>query len=267
MVECNVKFCVRHRYEEAYKGVYHKHPCYELVYYCDGTGSGHFRDTTYQFKKDDFVVLPPKVKHIEQDDKGVEVLYIGFDILNFDRGEIAGLFHDSVYHIHEELENIYFETQHWSKYSYEIIRRYAEIIVIKLVNSKPQKKSEEVSLHIKNIVDYISSNYMDDINARKLAKIAGYSYDYFRRLFEESMGVSLKDYLTQKRVHVATDMLKSGKHSVAEVALSCGFKSVSHFCTVYKAETGETPYRMMKKQTAESIVHDDKFVRSSEKTE
>lgn len=261
MVECNVKFCVRHKYEDSYTGVSHKHPCYELVYYVNGSGAGRFRNITYVFNKDDFVVLPPKVKHIEKGDKNVEVIYIGFDILNADIGEIAGLFRNADYGIYEYLEKIYFETQNWSKYSYQLIKIYTEIIIIKLINSALEDKRESVNNDIKNIVDYISSNYMDDINAKQLAKIAGYSYDYFRKLFEQNMGVSVREYLTQKRVLVATEMLKSRKYSVKEVAYSCGFKSAAHFCTVFKNETGETPYQTISKESAENIVT-DKFIKS-----
>lgn len=264
MVECNVRFCVRHKYEEDYKGVYHKHPCYELVYYASGTGAGHFRNVTYKFKKDDFVVLPPKVRHIERGDKDVEVIYIGFDILNTDIGEIAGFFSDRAYGIREYLEKIYYETQHWSKYSYQLINNFTEIIIIKLINTVLDDKRKSVNNDIKNIVDYISNNYMDDINAKQLAKIAGYSYDYFRKLFEQNMGVSVKDYLTQKRVAVAINMLKSKKYTVKEVAVNCGFKSSSHFCTVFKGETGETPYQTMEKESAENIVK-DKFDKRKER--
>ena len=105
---------------------------------------------------------------------------------------------------------------------------------------------------------------MDDINAKQLAKIAGYSYDYFRKLFEQNMGVSVKDYLTQKRVAVAINMLKSKKYTVKEVAFNCGFKSSSHFCTVFKGETGETPYQTMEKESAENIVK-DKFDKRKER--
>ena len=42
MITSNLLFCIKHSYEDDYFGVEHSHPCYEIVYYCEGEGAVSF---------------------------------------------------------------------------------------------------------------------------------------------------------------------------------------------------------------------------------
>lgn len=122
------------------------------------------------------------MKHIEHGKKGTEVLYIGFELY----GDIAlseGLFDEADYGIQEYLEKIYYETKHWTTFSYQLINLFCTIIAVKLVNRSEISKEVAVNHNFDNIVGYISANYRENINVRKLAQMAGYSYDHFRKMF------------------------------------------------------------------------------------
>ena len=80
MITTNLLFCVNHHYNEDYCGAEHSHPCYEVVYYCEGEGEVTFSKRKYHFTKDTFMVCPPDVRHVERGSRGTEVLYIGFEL-------------------------------------------------------------------------------------------------------------------------------------------------------------------------------------------
>jgi AraC family transcriptional regulator len=60
---------------------------------------------------------------------------------------------------------------------------------------------------------------------------------HFRRHYRQTVG----EYLRQRRVDAAMELLSRKKHTLTEVALESGFSSHGHLCTVFKRLTGMTP--------------------------
>ena len=209
MIQTKLLFCVKHFYEdEAYVGEEHSHPCYEIVYYCEGEGVVSFHNRQYKFEKDTFMVCPKEVKHIECGAKGTVVLYIGFELA--EGVELPeGLFKNADYGILEYLEKIYYESKHWGPYSYELVNHFVAIIALKLVNFYQLDKEKVVGRNFDNIAGYIAANFQDDLSTKKLANIAGYSYDHFRKEFFRRFQMTVGDYVLQKRIAAANDMLRT----------------------------------------------------------
>ena len=260
MVKTNLLFCVKHLYKDAsYRGVTHSHPCYELVYYCEGSGVVSFNKEKYPFEKDTFMVCSPNVKHIERGEKGTCVLYIGFELLEGSKLP-EGVFKNSDFGILEFLEKIYYETQNWSPNSSELMMHYVSIIVLKLLNSYVYDKERFVRHSLDNIASYISVNFKDDINTRELASLAGYSYDHFRKLFFKEFKMTAGEYILRKRIEHANEMLREQKYLIKEIAFDCGFSSVAQFCTKYREITGISPKQMQKKMLEnEQTIDKDKY--------
>ena len=87
-----------------------------------------------------------------------------------------------------------------------------------------------------------------ELSIESLAKEAGYSVSYFRRIFLQKTGVSPKEYLTALRIQHAKALLESGYYSVERVAELVGFTSSKHFATVFKSVTGKTPKSYINKK-------------------
>lgn len=108
MITTNLLFCVNFTYEKATLGKPHAHPCYEIVYYVNGSGWVEFHKERHTFEKDTFMLVGPKVQHTEFDEKGTEVLYIGLEIFGED-GYAEGIYNESDYGIKEYMKKIYRE--------------------------------------------------------------------------------------------------------------------------------------------------------------
>jgi AraC-like DNA-binding protein len=80
-----------------------------------------------------------------------------------------------------------------------------------------------------------------DLSVSALARDAGMSEVYFRKLFSEIYGISPSKYITLQRISYAQKLLDDGFLSVDEVAERCGFSSSSYFCRVFKNQLGLTP--------------------------
>lgn len=245
MFTANLLFCVKHPYEKDYYVGRHAHPCYEIVYYSEGEGEVSFGGKHHPFRKDTFMVCGPEVQHIEQGSKGTQVLYIGFELY----GNVSlaqGVFEEKKYGIAKYLEDIYYETKHWTSRSRQLINLFTSIIVIKLLQPVEGKARLTADHDFDNVVAYISAHYQEDITVEKLAQMAGYSYDHFRKMFRQKFKMSVNDFILQKRLEAANNLLKNQKLPVKVVAANCGFSSVSQFCTKYREAMGITPKQMQK---------------------
>lgn len=73
------------------------------------------------------------------------------------------------------------------------------------------------------------------------ARAVGFSPAQFRRLFQQAMGLSPQQYLTQLRLREARRLLGDSEMSVQQLARHLGFGSQEHFIRIFRRETGQTP--------------------------
>lgn len=90
------------------------------------------------------------------------------------------------------------------------------------------------------LLQYIEVNYAEPISLDSISSYVGFSKYHFIRLFKEYTGMTFYDYLTNKRIHHAKELLKTNM-GITEVAFSCGFNSQTSFCRTFKKVLGCTP--------------------------
>jgi len=91
------------------------------------------------------------------------------------------------------------------------------------------------------ILDYLDSNYNEKITINTLAKRCFYNPSYFSRIFSETYGITVTEYITQKRFEKACELLKNTNLSVEEIAVLSGFRNTSAIFSRFKNEMGITP--------------------------
>ena len=88
---------------------------------------------------------------------------------------------------------------------------------------------------------YINNHYQEPLTLDDVAEFAGFSRFYFSRSFKKQTGFSFKDYLCEKRLQAAMDMLIRSNRPIQEVAAESGFGSVATFNRVFREKKGCTP--------------------------
>jgi len=93
---------------------------------------------------------------------------------------------------------------------------------------------------------YIDENYQESINLEEISQQAFLSRFHFHRLFTKIYRRTPHQYLTQKRLDKAKDLLAENKQ-VTEVCNEVGFESIGSFSVLFKKEIGFAPtyYRNM----------------------
>ena len=100
---------------------------------------------------------------------------------------------------------------------------------------------EEYAVKFMEICDYISLHCAEDLKLEEVAAKTGFSKFYFERLFKQYTGTSFYKYVNQKRIAKAAELLVEPGNSVTDVALNCGFMSISSFIRMFKLQKGCTP--------------------------
>lgn len=98
-----------------------------------------------------------------------------------------------------------------------------------------------VSGLIQKVLTYLNDNIPDVSTVKDLATHFNVHPSYLSNLFSTEMNVTLKQYMTVKKISMARNLLATGK-TISEVAYECGFSSASHFIATFKRITGETPH-------------------------
>lgn len=102
---------------------------------------------------------------------------------------------------------------------------------------------KEIS-HSKPIIlcmDYIYYNLHTTITVAELAEQVKLTPTYLSFLFKKETGISISDYIRNKRVEAAENMLKYSNYSYLEISNYLAFSSHSHFAKVFKDHTGYSP--------------------------
>ncbi len=78
-------------------------------------------------------------------------------------------------------------------------------------------------------------------SAEQAAALCALSPAYFSRRFHQQLGMAWSDYVRTHRLHLASQRLRDGEGSVAEIAYALGFSTPSHFGEVFHRHFHVTP--------------------------
>jgi len=89
--------------------------------------------------------------------------------------------------------------------------------------------------------EYLRNHLDQPISAKHLQEQFGYSKRHSSRIFKEETGFTIQEFLLEKRIKTACDLLANTDLRTKEVAQRVGFSDVSYFCRVFRTHTLCTP--------------------------
>lgn len=89
--------------------------------------------------------------------------------------------------------------------------------------------------------DFIDRCYDRPLDLEVIARQAHFSRYHFLRAFRRAYAITPHQYLTQRRLDRARDLLEEGELSVTDVCLAVGFQSLGSFSTLFRRHVGRSP--------------------------
>lgn len=112
---------------------------------------------------------------------------------------------------------------------------------------------KEICYHNRGQIDtvigtrhYINNHFDKELNLDLLSHIRFTSKFHLLRLFKRYYGQTPKQYLIEKRLEQAKELLSAGAN-ISEACYDVGFESPSSFSTLFKARFGVTPSNFQKR--------------------
>ncbi|GAB2560261.1 response regulator transcription factor [Gracilibacillus alcaliphilus] len=99
---------------------------------------------------------------------------------------------------------------------------------------------------IRQVQEYMHSNYQKDIKAAEVAADHYITPNYFSMLFRQQTGYSYSEYLNRIRIDKAKELLVDTSNKVFEIAEYVGYREYKYFVQVFKNHTDVTPTQYRK---------------------
>ena len=103
------------------------------------------------------------------------------------------------------------------------------------------KKQPIISKSITMCIEYVYNHIHDRITIEDLAAYTDLSPSYLSRLFKKELGISVSDYIREKKIDKAQNLLKYSDFTPVEIANYPSFSSQSHFIQTFEKMVGMTP--------------------------
>lgn len=138
----------------------------------------------------------------------------------------------------------------------ELLSSILKSVIISIIREKSITRDDESNRELaltRSIIQYIQSNYENDISYESLAENFYMNPVYMNRIFKKNTGTSIHAFIVNYRINMAMELLRSSNISVREIAFATGFTDIPHFGKTFKKITGVSPakYRNGEDETAE----------------
>ncbi|MEL7162943.1 MAG: AraC family transcriptional regulator [Bacteroidota bacterium] len=109
------------------------------------------------------------------------------------------------------------------------------------------KKKAPSNDRLSFVINYIRDNLSRKLSVRQLSQQAYMSESHFHRAFKNELGCSPVDFINEERLQLAARLLHDPARDMTQVALECGFNSLSYFTRRFKRRFGECPSAYQKR--------------------
>lgn len=121
-----------------------------------------------------------------------------------------------------------------------------------LLSEESSDRRKQLVEQVKNI---IRQEYAAPLTIEYLAERVYMSPNYLRTLFKEYSGETVLEYITGVRMEISAKLLRETNLRVHDISRRIGYENPSHYCAVFKKQTGFTPNQYRTNFTKE-VSHD-----------
>jgi AraC-like DNA-binding protein len=133
-------------------------------------------------------------------------------------------------------------------------------LLLKLMETEIRNRSSLTRIPVplnpdnRKITDLIAENFSDKITLTDFTAALYYSERHLSRIFKDDLKITIFEYLKLYRIFQASLLLSGGKSSktVTEIAMTCGYNSLSSFYKDFKDIFAMTPKAFSEKLTLPS---------------
>ena len=114
---------------------------------------------------------------------------------------------------------------------YKLLTNYEEIY---------NKKYSPKNINILNAKDYMNLHFKEKNCTQMAAKEYGVTTRRFSDIFKNEFNTTPNQYIIQRKINLAKELLASNELSIEDISNLCGFSDIYYFSKTFKKVTGQT---------------------------
>lgn len=238
----------------------HSHDFCEIMLVLSGEGEVTVDGASYPIARGDIVIYNRGAQHAEKTaDAGLEIAFFGicnFRIENLPADHLIAEGVPPVLHTGADEEKFvrYFnslseEVATAEPYGELTAKYLARLILVGILRLADIAESKFVSPAVfTRIYRYLNKNFATVESMEQVCEELHVSKYYLSHLFKKHTGTSPMQYVTERRMAYAKQLLFETKLSAGEIAEACGYRDRAVFFKAFKREVGMTPGEYRKRR-------------------
>ncbi|CAH1221261.1 HTH-type transcriptional activator Btr [Paenibacillus plantiphilus] len=134
--------------------------------------------------------------------------------------------------------------------------RFQELLGFLIEQNYQSGHALHVTQSVESTVQYMQSNYMENITVKQLAQLANVPYWQYSTVFRELTGKKPLNYLNELRINRSKELLAGSSFQLREIASQVGFADEYYFNRRFRQTTGLTPGQYARIKQSSIRIHD-----------
>ena len=232
----------------------HAHPFCEIWFVLAGEGDVTIEGVNYPISKGDLIIYNPSTVHRERTtaNSGLELAFFGitnFKIENLPADHLVDASASPVLHTKKDEEKFLFyfrslveEVSTDQPYSELMAKYWARLILIGILRLANISEAKFVTNAIfTRIHHYLSKHFAEITGMDQICATLGINKYYLSHIFKKYMGTPPMQYVTQKRIARAKQLLQETDLSASAIGEECGYHDHVLFFKAFRRAEGMTP--------------------------
>ncbi len=137
------------------------------------------------------------------------------------------------------------DDHHSRSAGYNYLKQTAALLFAHRQSGEQNRAAQAVA----DIRAYIEEHLHEDLSLVRLAAFIHFNPSYLSRMFKQECGFNLSEYIVERRVKKALELLQTHELKIAEVGAKVGYDSPHSFTRFFKKMTGLTPQEYRDKRS------------------
>ena len=217
----------------------------ELKYIADGT--------TYVLKKNDAMFLPAGTSRFRfEATEFTKYVSFNFSLLPDVDLSLPRFMHNCVSNDIKRMLSFFPQTYILPHYhSKEKLTNILNCILYELLDFSAFHSNNE---HIINIIKYIDAHVTEPLSLQSVSKEIGLSKEYTASIFKKEIGRTVTQFINDRKMYLAKDMIFHNDLNLAEVADYLGYDNYSYFSRLFKHYFGLSPQEFKSKNVSSTYL-------------
>ena len=196
-------------------------------------------ETEYSLKKDDVIILSPEKEHYGFKTSFGTTAFYWFHFHTDLPLPFKALTGADVFEIKKQLKRLlhFTNTPSYSGNSADALA----FLVFEELSQIGFKETSSNSGLVSRIKEFVRGNLLRNPTVADISENFGYNPDYIGKLFKNTVGVGLKEYIAAERLKYAKDLLLTTSKTVKQIAFDLGFAAENLFIKFFGYHEGISP--------------------------